>query len=100
MRRDDADALGRLLDDKINSALGQWTASPPNAGNTGADAGASPRLAERQAPSTAGISTSRPLLPLPTIESCEPHCHASSARECVYVVGSLLGEREQAARVC
>jgi len=75
----DAGALGRLFDDKIDGTLGQWIAGLPNgpehylthpAGVPGADAGALPRLANRRVAITAGISTSRLLLPLPTIESC------------------------------
>jgi hypothetical protein len=67
----DAGARGRLFDDKIDGTLGQWIPGLPN--NTGADAGALPRLAKQAGGDHRGIGTSRLVLPLPAIESwCLP----------------------------
>src|SRR5262249_29741538 len=67
----DAGALGGLLDDvKLTARSLSGLPGRRTDGNTAADAGASPRLANRRVAITAGISTSRLLLPLPTIEIC------------------------------
>jgi hypothetical protein len=75
----DVGALGSLLDDEITGRSVSGLPGRRTDWNTGAGAGASPRLANRRVAITAGISTSWALLPLPTIESCASPLPRSAA---------------------
>jgi len=76
-------ALGCRFDDKIDGTLSQWIGGLRTDWNTGADADASPRLANRQVAITAGISTSRPLTALADDrELCFPQPDSNLTETC------------------
>jgi hypothetical protein len=66
----DAGALARLFDDKVDGTLGQWIAGLPNGPEHSRRRRRIAAVGKQASGDHRGISTSRLLLPLSTIESC------------------------------